>query len=159
MQFLHRLYWVDESPDAGIGWSSDLLACMSNSTERNKWYILTHLGESGYCLQTSTNCWVNWPNCCKFPGQWPRSVKSAEMKITIYPSACMLLNLLYYTIEKCRFESPLWHWVSMEISFIFYSYYIVRTGYMYIYIYTMLAMYVLYVLVSFYEVILHIYLP
>ena len=109
-------------------------------TERNKWYILTHLGESGYCLETSTNCWVNWPDCCKFSGQWPRSVKSAEMKITIYPSACRLLNLLYYTIEKCRFVSPLWHCVFMEICLIFYSYYIVRTWYIY---YTMLAMYVL----------------
>ena len=43
-------------------------------TERNKWYILTHLGESGYCLQINRNYQVNWPNCCKFSCQWPRSL-------------------------------------------------------------------------------------
>ena len=75
-------------------------------------------------------------------------VKSAEMKITIPFS--LLLNLLYYTIEKCRFESPLWHSFFMEICLIFYSYYIVTRWYTY----TMLAMYVLYVLVLFYKVII-----
>ena len=28
-------------------------------TERNKWYILTHLCESGYCLQINPNYQVN----------------------------------------------------------------------------------------------------
>ena len=32
-------------------------------TERNQWYILTHLFESGYCLQINPNYQVNWPNC------------------------------------------------------------------------------------------------
>ena len=62
----------------------------------------------------------------RWKSQFPRRRKSG----------CMLLNLLYYTIEKCRFESPLWHCVFMEICLIFYSYYIVRTRYIYIYIYT-----------------------
>ena len=30
-----------------------------NHTERNKWYILTHFGESGYCLQINPNYQVN----------------------------------------------------------------------------------------------------
>ena len=42
--------------------------------KRNKWYILNHLGESGYCLHINPNYQVNWPNCCKFSGQWPRSL-------------------------------------------------------------------------------------
>ena len=72
-------------------------------TERNKLYILTHLGESGYRLQINPNYQANyWPNCCKFSSQI--FVKSAEMKITILPLS-LLLNLLNYTIEKCRFES------------------------------------------------------
>ena len=62
-----------------LGGETDSAIC----TERNKWYILTHLCESGDCLQINQNYQVNWPNCCKFSGQWPRSVKSAEMKITI----------------------------------------------------------------------------
>ena len=51
----------------------------------------------------------------------------------------LLLNLLYYTIEKCRFESILWHCFFMKICLIFYSYYIVTRGY----IYTTFAMYIL----------------
>ena len=30
-----------------------------NNAERNKWYILTHLGETGYCLQLNPNYKVN----------------------------------------------------------------------------------------------------
>ena len=59
-------------------------------TERNKWYILTHLCESGYCLQINLNYKVNRPNCCKLSGQLTQLlqifrsmtqifVKSAEM--------------------------------------------------------------------------------
>ena len=65
------------------GGASTYTARRLNYTERNKWYILTHLCESGYCLQINPNYQVNWPNCWKFSGQWPRSVKFADMKITI----------------------------------------------------------------------------
>ena len=45
-------------------------------------------------------------------------------------------TMLMTSIEKCRFESPLWHCLFMDICLIFYSYYIVPRGYIYIYIYT-----------------------
>ena len=65
-------------------------------------------------------------SCCQFSGQWPRFVKS-EIKTRIYPKAS---NSIECTIEKCRFESPLWHFVFMEICLvIFYSNYIVMRGY------------------------------
>ena len=43
---------------------------------------------------------------------------------------CLLLNLLYH-IEKCQFESPLWHCVLVEICLIFYSFCIGTRGYIY----------------------------
>ena len=75
----------------------------------------------------------------------------------IYRWPLMMFNLkkhcctvLMTSIEKCQFESPLWHsCLFMEICLIFYSYYIVTRGYIYIYIYTMKAMYVMYIYYSF----------
>ena len=111
-------------------------------TDRNKWDTLTHLAESSSCLKINQNYQVNWPNHCRSMTQI--FVKSAEMKITIHPSACYSI---YCIIEKCRFESPLRQCVFMEICLIFYEYCIVMRGYIYIYTHTVLDMYVLYVLV------------
>ena len=112
------------------GWT--VLKSTTDVTERNKWYILTHLGESGYCLQINLNYQVNWPNCCKFSGQDPDLCEIRGDENHNLPLS-LLLNLLYYTIEKCQFKSQLWHCVFMEICLIFYSYYIVTRGYIYIY--------------------------
>ena len=35
------------------------VAAVGGCTERNNWYILTHLCESGYCLQINPNYQVN----------------------------------------------------------------------------------------------------
>ena len=37
----------------------DIAWALEFHTERNKWYILTHLGECGYCLQINPNYKVN----------------------------------------------------------------------------------------------------
>ena len=81
---------------------------------------------------TVGNFQVNDPDLCEIRGDENHNLPFS-----------LLLNLLYYTTEKCRFESPLWHCFFMEICLIFYSYYIVTRGY----IHTRLAIYVLYVLV------------
>ena len=85
---------------------------------------------------TVANFQVNDPDLCEIRGDENHNLPLS-----------LLLNLLHYTIDKCRFESPLWHCVFMEVCLIFNSYFIVRRGYIYIYIYiyiyTILAMYVL----------------
>ena len=124
-------------------------------TERNTWYILTHLGESGYCLQINPNYQVNWPNCCKFSGQWPKSLWNPGDENHNLPLS-LLLNLLYYTIEKCRLESH--SDIAFSWKFVLFSIHITLLPED-IYIYTMLAMFVLYILLQFYKVIIQIYLP
>ena len=99
-------------------------------TERNKLYILTHLGESGYCPQINPNYQVNWPNCCKFLGQWPRSLwNPRRWKLQFTPQPATQFTVLCYWEVSVRIS--LWHWVFMEICLIFYSYYIVTRGYIY----------------------------
>ena len=74
-------------------------------TERNTWYILTHLGESGYYLQMSTNYQVNWPNCSKFLGQWPRSKWNQQRWKS------------QFTLQPATQFTVLYHWeVSVRIS-------------------------------------------
>ena len=93
-------------------------------TERNKWYILTHLGESGYCLQINQNYQVNWPNSCKFSGQWPRSLwnpRRWKSQFTTQPAT--QFTVLYHWEVSVRIS--LWHCIFMEICLIFYSYYFV----------------------------------
>ena len=41
------------------GWDVHIDYRRTACTERNKWYILTHLAESGYCLQINPNYQVN----------------------------------------------------------------------------------------------------
>ena len=87
----------------------------NNNTERNKWYILTHLGESCSCLQIPKLSDQLTQLLQIFRSMTQIFVKSTEMKTRIYPSACCSI---YCTIEKCRFESPLLHCVFMEICLI-----------------------------------------
>ena len=88
-------------------------------TERNKWYILTHLGESGYCLQINPNYQVNWPNCWKFSGQWPRSLwNPGRWKSQFTPSACYLI---YCTIPLRSVGSNLDCDIAFSRKFVFFS--------------------------------------
>ena len=63
---------------------------------------------------TGANFQVNDPVLCEIRGDENHNLPLS-----------LLLNLLYYTIENCPFESPLWHCVFMKICLIFYSYYTV----------------------------------
>ena len=75
-------------------------------TERNKWYILTHLGESGYCLQINPNYPVNWPNCCKFSGQWPRSLwNPRRWKSQFTPQPATQFTVLYHWEVSVRIST------------------------------------------------------
>ena len=79
---------------------------VTKRTERNKWYILTHLGESGYCLQTSTNYQVNRPNCCKFSGQWPRSLwNPRRWKSQFTPQPATQFTALYHWEVSVRIST------------------------------------------------------
>ena len=69
---------------------------------------------------TVTNFQVNDPDLCEICGDENHNLPLS-----------LLLNLLYYTIEKCWFESH--SDIALKICIIFYSYYIVTRGYLYIY--------------------------
>ena len=70
---------------------------------------------------TVANFQINDPDPCEIRGDENHNLPLS-----------LLLNLLYYTIEKCQFESPLGHCVFKDICLIFNSYYIIRRGYIYI---------------------------
>ena len=109
---------------------------------------MTHLGESGYCLQINPNYQVNWPNCCKFSGQWPRSLwNPRRWKSQFTPQPATQFTVLYHWEVSVRISTLTLHFHVNLSYFLFILHYYERT-----YIYTMLAMYVLYLLVEFYKV-------
>ena len=141
-------------------WSNAYIWPTIRRKNNTAWQINTRTNKTCRTLREISGAyWLTWVSLA-IVSRRPRIIKSIDPTVANFqvndPNLCeihgdenhnlpfsLLLNLLYYTIEKCRFKSPLWHCFFMEICLIFYSYYIVMRAY----IYTMLAMYVLYVLV------------
>ena len=107
---------------------SDHLSCTLREISGTYWVLLTHLGESGYCHQINLNYQVNRPTCCKFSGQWPRSLwNPRRWKSQFTPQSATQFTVVYHWEVSVRIS--LWHFVFMEICLIFY--YIVVRGYIY----------------------------
>ena len=106
-------------------------------TERNKWYILTHLGKSSYCPQINQNYQVNSPRFLWNP-------RRRKPEFTPQPAS-------QFTVPLRSVGSNL----HSDIAFLwkFVSFLFILHCYERIYKYTVLGMYVLDVLVLFYKVI------
>ena len=112
-----------------------LVVVTCRCTERNKWYILTHLGESGYCLQINPNYQVNWPNCCKFSGQWPRSLWNQwrwKSQFTLQPAT--QFTVPYYLEVSVRI-STLTLLFNGNLPYFLFILHCYERIYIYIYIY------------------------
>ena len=101
-------------------------------TEKNKWYKLTHLGESSYCLQINPDYQTLVANF-QVTDTDLKNPQRFKPKFTPQPATQWIVQLYK------KFESPLGHFVCMEIYLIFF----ILLCYERIYMYTTSAIYLL----------------